>query len=156
VRVRASIDGRVAVWSGLAAGVIATAAQVLLWWLTGDAAADLLLRDARLTAAMILGTDVLPPSTALLYPSLLVATLVHFLLSAVYGWVLAYLIHRPGRLWSLCIGLLYGLLLYGVNMYGFTYLFPWFAQVRDGVTMSVHAVFGAACAVLYQTWSRCR
>jgi hypothetical protein len=149
-----TIDVRAAVWSGLAAGVIATAVQILLWWVTGNAVPDLLLRDARLTAAMILGVDVLPPATALLYPSLLVATLVHLLLSAVYGGILACFIRRLGRWSSLCVGLLYGLLLYGINMYGFTHLFPWFTQARGGITVSVHAVFGVACAVLYRAWSR--
>jgi hypothetical protein len=149
-----TIDMRAAVWSGLAAGSIATAVQILLWWVTGAAVPDLLLRDARLTAAMVLGAGVLPPSSALLYPSLLVATLVHLLLSAVYGGILAGFIRRLGRLPSLCVGLLYGLLLYGINMYGFTHLFPWFAQARGGITVAVHAVFGLGCAVLYRAWAR--
>jgi hypothetical protein len=148
------IDRRAAVWSGLAAGAIATAVQVLLWWLTGQAVPDLLLRDARLTAALVLGAGVLPPSTALLYPSLWAATLVHLLLSAVYGGMLAGFIRRLGRLSSICAGLLYGLLLYGINMYGFTHLFPWFSQARGGITVAVHAAFGVAGAVLYRTWAR--
>lgn len=43
---------------GLGAGVIATLAQLALWWLAEMPLPDTLFRDARLTAALAMGTGV--------------------------------------------------------------------------------------------------
>jgi hypothetical protein len=40
------------------------------------------------------------------------------------------------------LGGLLGLLLYGINFYGFTAVFPWFAEGRSWVSMFTHIVFG--------------
>ena len=40
------------------------------------------------------------------------------------------------------MGLIYGLGIYAVNMYGVTFIFPWFSEVRDWITIVTHAVFG--------------
>ena len=47
--------------AGIVAGVLATLVQVLLWLVFTDDFMALLLRDARLTAALVLGQKVLPP-----------------------------------------------------------------------------------------------
>ena len=36
------------------AGTVATAAQLILWWLAGQSVAENLFRDARLTAALVM------------------------------------------------------------------------------------------------------
>lgn len=129
---------------GVAAGVIATVAQFALWWLAGIPVAETLLRDARLTAALLMGPAVLPPPTTPQWDILLVATLIHFTLSIVYALIPA---GMPGRLSIgplLLIGTLYGLAIYGVNLYGFTLFFPWFVVARDWVTLLAHLVFGMA------------
>lgn len=151
---RRSIDWRAAAWAGLAAGVIATAAQIILWGLSGYAVPGLLARDARLTAAIVLGRAVLQSSPGSIYEVLLAAALVHFLLSLVYGLILVRLVSRRGVMWSLGAGIVYGLLLFGVNMYGFTRVFPWFEQARDWITLLAHAVFGASCAGIYNMLRR--
>lgn len=127
---------------GVAAGVIATVAQLVLWWLANIPVAETLLRDVRLTAALLMGPAVLPPPTTPQWDILLVATLIHFALSIVYALIPA---RMPGRLPSglvLLIGALYGLAIYGVNLYGFTLFFPWFIVTRDWVTLLAHLVFG--------------
>lgn len=52
------------VGAGIVAGALATLAQMLLWVAIGEDAWTLLLRDARLTAALVLGEAVLSPSAA--------------------------------------------------------------------------------------------
>jgi hypothetical protein len=47
-------------------------------------------------------------------------------------------------------------LLYVVNFYGFTALFPWFAMARNWVSIVAHAVFGFAAAWVYEAFARRR
>jgi len=60
-RERGRIDPAMALVAGIGAGVIATLAQLALWWLADMPLPETLFRDARLTAALAMGTDVLPP-----------------------------------------------------------------------------------------------
>jgi uncharacterized membrane protein YagU involved in acid resistance len=90
---------------------------------------------------------------------MLVATLVHFALSIVYGLALAPVISRLRTAPSLLAGAAFGLCLYGINMYGFSAVFPWFEAARDWITLVTHVVFGAAVAGAYkmlQQWQYVR
>ena len=51
---------------------------------------------------------------------------------------------------AVLIGAGFGAGLYVVNLYGFTAVFPWFAEVRDWVTFAAHVVFGVTAAVTYR------
>lgn len=131
---------------GLGAGVIAKVAQLALWWLAGMPLPETLFRDARLTAALVMGPAVLPPPSTPQPDILLVATLIHFALSVVYALIPAHLAGRLRTGQALFAGALYGLAIYGVNLYGFTLLFPWFAVTRKWVTLVAQLVFGVALA----------
>lgn len=131
---------------GLGAGVVATVAQLGLWWLAGMPLLETLFRDARLTAALLMGTAVLPPPSTARWDILLVATLIHFALSIAYALIPAQLAGRLRTGPALLAGALYGLLIYGVNLYGLTLLFPWFALARDWIALAAHLVFGLALA----------
>lgn len=144
---------RAAIYAGVAAGVLATAAQIALWWILQDDLPGILYRDARLTAAIVMGRSVLPPPATLAWDVMLVATLIHFALAITYSMILACMICRLGMLRSLLAGVLYGLVLYGINMHGFTIIFPWFALARGWITLITHAVFGAALAGTYKALS---
>jgi hypothetical protein len=143
-RQRGRIDLALALLVGLGAGVMATAAQLVLWWLAAMPVLETLFRDARLTAAMVLGSGVLPPPSTAPWDVLLVATLIHFGLSFAYALIPSHLASQLRTGSGLWAGALYGLIIYVVNMYGFTLLFPWFAVVRDWVTLAAHIVFGVA------------
>jgi hypothetical protein len=142
--------------AGLGAGVIATAAQLAMWWLAGMPLLETLFRDARLTAALLLGTGILSPASTApadilrwSIPSwniLALATLIHFALSVAYAWGAARLVARLRTGPALVVGALYGLAIYGVNLYGLTLLFPWFGVARGGLTLATHLVFGVALA----------
>ena len=143
---RRQIDPAMVLVVGLGAGVISTAAQLALWALAGMPLFETLFRDARLTAAVILGADVLPPPSTPRWDILLAATLIHFALSIAYALIPAALVGRLTTRTAIVGGALYGVAIYAVNMYGFTLLFPWFAVARDWVTLATHLVFGIALA----------
>jgi hypothetical protein len=146
------IHWRSAALAGIAAGVVATLAQIALWWASSEPLPAILFRDARLTAAIIMGREVLPPPATLDWSVMLIATLVHFALSIVYALALSAFISRLSMPLSLFAGAAFGLLLYAVNMYGFTFVFPWFAVARDWVTATTHVVFGIVAAAVYAIW----
>ena len=154
LRQRGRIDPSLALVVGLGAGVIATAAQLALWWLAAMPVLETLLRDARLTAAVVMGSSVLPPPSTLQWDVLLVATLIHFSLSFAYALIPTHLASQLRSGPALLAGAIYGLTIYVVNMYGFTLLFPWFAAARGWVTLVTHIVFGVALAAGCRLFAR--
>lgn len=134
--------------AGLIAGSLATAAQMLLWWLTDRPVFATLIRDARLTAAIIVGPGALQPPSTLDWSLIGLATLIHLGLCIVYGLIFAELIrYRPQSTGTqLLAGASFGMALYAINLYGFTALFPWFSIARDWVTALTHLVFGLTLA----------
>ena len=147
-----SIHWRSAALAGIVAGVVATLVQIALWWAASEPLSAMLFRDARLTAAIVIGRQVLPPPATFDWSIMLVATLVHFALSIAYGLTLSAIISRLSTSLSLLAGAAFGLFLYAINMYGFTYLYPWFAAARDWITATTHIVFGLVIVAIYKTW----
>ena len=147
-----SIHWRSAPLAGIAAGIIATAVQIALWWAASEPLPAILFRDARLTAAIVMGRQVLPPPATFDWSIMVVATFVHFALSIAYGLTVSLLISRLSTPRSLLAGAAFGLFLYAINMYGFTFVFPWFAAARDWITAATHGIFGMVVAAVYKTW----
>ncbi len=150
------IDVRAAVYAGVAAGIVSTLAQIALWLIFSDAFPAILFRDARLTAAIVMGRGVLPPPASFDWRVMLAATLVHFALSMLYGLILSWLMSRLATPLSTIVGAAFGLILYAANMYGFTVVFPWFEAARDWITLASHLVFGVVAALVYRALSRRR
>ncbi|MER2538358.1 MAG: SRPBCC family protein [Azonexus sp.] len=144
LRERGSINTGLLLFAGLTAGIIATVVQMALWRQTQMPVFETLFRDARLTAALVMGSAVLPPPATAQWDILLVASLIHFALSIIYALLPVLLLSRLQTRPALIAGAFYGLLIYGVNLYGFTMLFPWFTVARDWVTLVTHLVFGVA------------
>lgn len=143
----------------LFAGTVATLAQLLLWWLLAVPLPEVLYRDTRLTAAILLSPALLAPENLFQTPdllTLLTATLIHFLLSLSYSWIFFLLARyvQPVARQPLSTGIGFGLLLYVVNMYGFTLLMPWFSLVRDSITVAAHGVFGLCLGLLVRANTR--
>jgi hypothetical protein len=147
-------DWRAGIVAGLVAGVVSTAVQLLLWLAFTDALPQILFRDARLAAAIVMGPGVLPPPAGFDAGVMLMATLVHFALSIIYGLALAALIAPFDWYRSALVGNAFGLALYVVNLYGFTALFPWFAVARDWITLAAHLAFGVSAAAAYRARAR--
>ncbi len=142
-------DLRAAMAAGVVAGIIATLAQLALWALFTDALPAILYRDARLAAAVVLGRRVLPPPATFDATVMLAATLVHFAVAIAWALVLATALARAPARFALPAGALFGLVVYAVDLYGFTALFPWFAASRDAIAVAAHVVFGIAAAGTY-------
>ncbi|HJW27526.1 MAG TPA: sodium:proline symporter [Rhodocyclaceae bacterium] len=141
---------------GIVAGIVSTLVQLILWLLFTDALPDILWRDARLTAAVVLGPGVLPPPATFDWLAMAVASFVHFGLSLAYGIAFCAVARRLRWRRPAVTGALLGLVLYAVNLYGFTWLFPWFAAARDWITLAAHAAFGASatatCRLMLRRW----
>ncbi len=141
---------RFSVLSGVIAGILATLAQVLLWLIFTDAFPAILFRDARLTAALVLGDSVLPPPDTFNLGIMLTATLIHFTLSITYTFLLVVITARLDAVKALLAGIGFGIAIYMVNLYGFTALFPWFSKTRGWLTLIAHVVFGVAAISAYR------
>jgi hypothetical protein len=135
--------------AGIVAGTFATLAQVLLWIATGQDAWMLLLRDSRLTAALVQGEPALSPLGGLDVQVLLAATAVHFSLSVLYAAVLLPAAKRLAPVPSLSAGAGFGALLYFFNLHGLTIVLPWFTVARGGITLMAHLVFGTVVMLTY-------
>ncbi|WP_175856206.1 sodium:proline symporter [Burkholderia anthina] len=136
-------------WAAFGAALSSTVIELLLWSLAGDDPFHNLLRDARLTAAIVMGRAVLGTSAGF-DPSIMgVATLVHAALSLAYTAVLVMLVRNLSRGAALLAGGVFGLVLYGVNLHTFTAIFPWFVPVRGAITLVAHVVFGVTAAGVY-------
>ena len=55
---------------------------------------------------------------------------------------------------SLLIGAILDVAVYGVKMYGFTTIFPWFEASRDWITAAAYLVFGIAAIGVYKMLSQ--
>ncbi len=119
---------------------------MFMWWLDATPVLETLLRDARLTAAIVMGRSVLASPLAWRWDILLIATLIHFALCVAYAAIAAPLAMRLGAMRALLAGAVYGLGIYAVNLHGFTAVFPWFSVSRGWVSLVVHVVFGITLA----------
>jgi hypothetical protein len=132
------------------AGILSTLVQVLLWLSFTDNFPDILYRDARLTAAILLGHSVLPPPSSFNLGVVLVATLIHFSLSIFYVTSLVFIDAWMKGIPIILVGVSFGVVLYVINLYGFTEIFPWFAQTRGWITLIAHGVFGVVAVSVYR------
>jgi len=149
-RIHLQSSWHVTVLAGVIAGTLATLTQILLWLIFTDDFPAILFRDARLTAALVLGSSVLPPPATFDVGVMLTATLIHFTLSIAYAALLATLTARLDAIAALLTGVGFGIALYMVNLYGFTTIFPWFAQARGWIALVAHGIFGVVVISVYR------
>ena len=90
---RHPVNWSAALYAGVAAGILATVVQIALWSIFADVLPTILFRDARFTAAIVMGRAALSPPASFDGPIMLVATLVHFGL-----YVQTYQEYAPWRL----------------------------------------------------------
>jgi hypothetical protein len=136
-----------AIVAGLAAGAVATVVEIALWGFFTGQPFQVLLRDARLAAGIVLGPDTMSSLEGIEGGSIAIATIVHFALSIAYALAMSWFV-SPTRLAAAVVGAVFGMGLFALNLYGFTRLFPWFEAARDPVTLATHIVFGIAAALV--------
>ena len=148
-----TIDWKAAIWAGIIAGLVFMVLEMLLVQLVGEGN---MWGPPRMMAAIVMGREVLPPPATFDAGVLIVAMIVHFALSLVYAFIFAWIVGQ----WQMTMvsaaigGLVFGLVIYAVNFYGFTVLFSWFAEARNWITILAHAIFGATLGVVYRPLAR--
>ncbi|MCA1660719.1 MAG: hypothetical protein LC648_00555 [Novosphingobium sp.] len=131
-----------AIVAGLIAGLVFVMMEMVLVATVGGGSPW---GPPRMMGAIVLGPEVLPPPATFDTGIVAVGMIVHFALSALLGVIFALIAGRLAlsRAALLALGTVFGLVVYAVNFYGFTALFPWFEMARNWITIVSHAVFGA-------------
>jgi uncharacterized membrane protein YagU involved in acid resistance len=138
------------VWAGLIAGLVFLALEMILVPLLMDGSPW---APPRMIAAIAMGSDVLPPPATFDAGVVAAALAVHFVLAILFGLVLAVIValfnldSSAGLIFV--VGAVFGLIIYFVNFYGMTAFFPWFADARNWLSLTLHAVFGVVVAESY-------
>ena len=143
------MDWKAVIWAALIAGIVFMMLEMALVATVGGGSPW---GPPRMIAAMVMGKGVLPPPATFEMAPMLVAMLVHFTTSVVYAAILGWVIssRRLGLGMSLLVGTLFGLLLYLVNFYVFTAVWPWFAMARGMISIFAHAAYGLTLGWAYR------
>lgn len=147
-RAKFELDWSAVIWSGLIAGLIFLMAEMGMVAAMGESPWG----PPRMMAAMVMGKEVLPPPATFDITILMVAMMIHFVMSIGLAAIFAIIVRGWGRPMTLVAGAVFGLVIYGVNFYGFTAIFPWFAMARNIVTIASHVIFGLALAYTYNAF----
>ncbi len=139
-----------AILAGLIGGAVFLALEMILVPLIGGGSPW---GPPRMIAAIGLGKDVLPPPADFAFVPVMTAMVIHFILSMIFGVILAFVISRFNLGIAVLVGAIFGLILYFINFYGFTAIFPWFAMARNSITIFTHIVFGAVSAWVYKSFA---
>lgn len=100
----------------------------------------------RMIGAIVLGKGVLPPPATFDIGIVLTAVILHMVLSIIYGIGIGMIIKRMSFGMAILTGAVAGFIIYLVNFYIFTSIWPWFANARHWVSIFAHIVFGLAAA----------
>lgn len=147
---RMVMDWRAAVLAGLLAGAFTMLLWMVVWALaTGGSPWT----PFHHVAAIILGEEVLTPAR-IAVPVVLTGAVVHLFLAVIYAIILAFIVHRWGLAVGIFGGALFGLALYLINYYTFSWLFPWFFPLRSWIALVGCVFFGAAAGGLYELMER--
>ncbi|MCG3119404.1 MAG: hypothetical protein ALAOOOJD_01796 [bacterium] len=146
VKMRQLVDWRAALWAGIISGIVFLVINMLLMkifvgspWIT-----------VRLVASIMLGAGVLPPPASFDPTIFAVALLVHFPLSIAFACLIAVILHRWGMLVGIIGGAFFGLALYAINFYTFTFFFPTFFPMHSWIMAVSHLLFGATAGGVYE------
>lgn len=140
------IDWPRAIVAGLVAGLVFALMEMIL---VATALGGPFWGPPRMMAGIVLGSGVLPPPGTFDFGIVAVGLIAHFALSVIYAVIIAFLIRSVSPPVGLAVGAAAGLALFFVNFYGFTAIFPWFANARNWVTIVSHIVFGLVVAFSY-------
>lgn len=145
-------DGRSVVASAIVAGTVFMAVEMLGRELARGTTA--FTTPVRI-ASLLLGEDVARSSEA---PAglFVLALALHAMLSLVYASVVCLAVRRLPIGLALLGGALFGAMIYVVNHYALTPLFPAFAAARGGIAIAAHVAFGVTAVWVFRLSSRRR
>ena len=140
---RARVDWMAVLGGGLFAGSAMLMALLVLSVAVYDESPWKLVR---MMAATVRGTAALEPESRFDATLAMIGVSVHYGLALLYAAALANLLADFRRAYAPWLGIAFGVALYFANLYGFTHLFPWFAELRTADTLLAHAFFGLLLA----------
>ena len=142
------LDWKAVVGAGIIAGVVFLVLEMMLVATVGGGSPW---GPPRMIAAIVMGPEVLPPPATFDAGIMIVAMMIHFALSIVFASILGLAISRwrPEFATVLLVGTLFGLLIYFVNFYIMTEIWPWFAMARNFISLFAHAMFGLVLGWAY-------
>lgn len=137
-------------WAGVIAGLVFLMLEMgLVWMVQGQSPWG----PPHMMAAMVLGKDALPPMgtwAPMDMKIVMIAMMIHFPVSIVYGLIGAWLVHRFDWAGAVMIGAAFGVVIYIVNFYLVAPVaFPWFAMGRNWIGAFSHLMFGAILGAAY-------
>lgn len=146
------IDKKAAISAGLMAGAVFMMLEMLLVATAGEGSPW---GPPRMIAAMLMGDGVLPPPASFDPTVFMVAMAIHFVLAVLLALVFALIADRAG--WALgtaaIAGMIFGLIVYLINFYAMTVIFPWFAMARGAISIFAHAMFGLVLGYFYRRFA---
>lgn len=136
-----------AAWAGVVAGVVFMMLEMLMVWMfMGESPWG----PPRMMAAMVMGKGVLQPPATFDSVIMMVAMVIHLMLSVILGLVLGWIVHRMDSGAALLTGAAFGLAVYAIDFYLIApILFPWFTMARNWIGIVTHVVFGLVIAAVY-------
>jgi len=141
-----TINWKAGIWAGIIAGIIFLILEMVMvpLFLGGSPWGP-----PRMIAAIVLGEGVLPPPATFNFGIVMVAIILHMILSVIYALIIGYIIRKMSFGMALSIGAVIGLALYLVNFFVMTGIFPWFEMARNWVSIFAHLIFGLSAAWAY-------
>lgn len=132
--------------AGLIAGIIFLILEMLMVPLFLDGSPW---GPPRMIGAIVLGEGVLPPPANFEIGVVLTAVILHMILSVIYALIIGAIIRNMSFGMAMLTGAVGGFIIYLINFYLMTGIWPWFANARNWVSIFAHVVFGLAAAWAY-------
>ncbi len=145
------INTRAALWAAIIAGAVFMMLEMIMVpvFMGGSPWGP-----PRMIAAIGMGEGVLPPPATFNAGIMMVAMLIHFGLSVILAFLFAFIARGRSVGMATMLGAAFGLVVYLVNFYGMTAVFPWFAMARGWIGIFAHVMYGAVLGFVYASIAR--
>ncbi len=150
IAVAPKLDVKAAIWAAIIAAAVFMMMEMIMVAVFKGASPW---GPPRMIAAIGMGKGVLPPPATFDIGIMMVAMLIHFVVSIVLALIFGLIAKGRSVGSAVLIGAVFGLVLYFVNFYGMTSVFPWFAQARGWITMVSHIAYGAVLGWVYASFA---
>jgi len=151
IAVAPRIDAKAALWAAITAGIVFMMLEMIVVAVfMGESPWG----PPRMIAAIGMGKGVLPPPATFDTGIMMVAMLIHFGLSVILAFLFAFIARGRAVGMATMIGAAFGLVVYLVNFYGMTAVFPWFAMGRGWIGIFAHVMYGAVLGWVYALIAR--
>ncbi|MCY7355726.1 MAG: hypothetical protein LH470_11755 [Lysobacter sp.] len=145
------INTRAALWAAIVAGAVFMMLEMIMVPVfTGGSPWG----PPRMIAAIGMGEGVLPPPATFDAGIMMVAMLIHLGLSVILAFLFAFIARGRTVSMATMIGAAFGLVVYLINFYGMTAVFPWFAMGRGWIGIFAHVMYGAVLGFVYASIAR--